>query len=215
LSVDPNGRALMLVGALARGLSHRLRTPLSIISNDLSYLRTLVPSGECDRALTRCREIAEILREISEGARLEGARQAFTIGALLEELRPETQISLELGGGGARQIEGDRAGLRRAFKLLAELLARFGAAGRGGVSIIAGGDEKTVRIRFVAEAPAGLKPGLPSEGYASLTELWSGALESDAWAPAVVDGVVWAHGGTIRAGVAESFSIQVELPAAV
>jgi len=47
--------------SLARALAHKIRTPLSIIQNELSYLASLLPAGECERAFDACRSISQIL----------------------------------------------------------------------------------------------------------------------------------------------------------
>lgn len=46
---------------LLKVLSHKVRTPLSVVMNDLSYYSSLLPAEECDRPLRRCREIADLL----------------------------------------------------------------------------------------------------------------------------------------------------------
>ncbi len=54
-----------LLDHLLRGLAHDIRTPLSVISNDLQYFATQLPKGECDRSLRRCKEISEHLSALS------------------------------------------------------------------------------------------------------------------------------------------------------
>ncbi|MCB0333050.1 MAG: hypothetical protein KDD55_06090 [Bdellovibrionales bacterium] len=53
------------LGHLLRGIAHDVRTPLSVISNDLQYFATQLPKGECDRSLRRCKEISEHLSALS------------------------------------------------------------------------------------------------------------------------------------------------------
>lgn len=54
-----------LVARLFHRLAHDLRTPLAVVSNELHYLSTLVPKGECDRAVARCRDIDEEIATLS------------------------------------------------------------------------------------------------------------------------------------------------------
>ena len=78
--------ALTLFAQLARSLSHRLRTPLSVISNDLTYFQSLLPPHECARGISRCREISAVLTEL---ARLNGApllREPLEVARVYEEL---------------------------------------------------------------------------------------------------------------------------------
>lgn len=52
---------LTVYRVLMKVLSHKVRTPLSVVMNDLSYYDGLLPDEECDRPLRRCREIADLL----------------------------------------------------------------------------------------------------------------------------------------------------------
>ncbi len=55
-----------LIGALLRSLAHTVRTPLSVVSNEIQYFSSLLPKGESDRALTRCRDIDQLLRRYAQ-----------------------------------------------------------------------------------------------------------------------------------------------------
>lgn len=55
---------LQLFASFLHGFSHTIRTPLSVINNDLAYFETLVGAAECTRSQRRCREIAELLDTI-------------------------------------------------------------------------------------------------------------------------------------------------------
>ncbi|NMC62950.1 MAG: hypothetical protein GYA55_07250 [SAR324 cluster bacterium] len=44
-------------------LNHKLRSPLSIIQNDLSFLETTLNNNECKRSLDKCSLISSILKE--------------------------------------------------------------------------------------------------------------------------------------------------------
>jgi len=47
-------------------LCHKIRTPLSVISNDLSFFETLLGSAEIDRSIRRVEEIKSILSDCSQ-----------------------------------------------------------------------------------------------------------------------------------------------------
>lgn len=57
--------SLELICNLLSALSHKLRTPLSVIKNDLSYFQSVLPVGECDRSLRKCDEISALLHELA------------------------------------------------------------------------------------------------------------------------------------------------------
>jgi hypothetical protein len=60
---DPE-RIVTAVGTLFRALSHLIRGDLSVISNDLSFLATLVPEGEVERAKNRCNSVISTLHSL-------------------------------------------------------------------------------------------------------------------------------------------------------
>jgi signal transduction histidine kinase len=64
MSTEPS--AAILLQTFVRVLAHRVRTPLSVILNDLSYLSSQHPPEEFERAVRRCREIAQILESIPQ-----------------------------------------------------------------------------------------------------------------------------------------------------
>lgn len=53
--------ALRTIQALVGALSHKLRTPLSVVQNDLSYLATVFAPEEFVRPIERCKQISQVL----------------------------------------------------------------------------------------------------------------------------------------------------------
>lgn len=62
---------LRLLKHLHKALSHRIRTPLSVISNDLQFLNSQYPHAELDRTIAQCKKITDVLTDcaIEEGSR--------------------------------------------------------------------------------------------------------------------------------------------------
>ena len=54
-----------VVSLLQRSLGHAIRTPLSVISNELQYLSAQFGEEECSRALLKCGEISDILGRLN------------------------------------------------------------------------------------------------------------------------------------------------------
>lgn len=50
-----------VVSLLQRSLAHAIRTPLSVVSNELQYLSSQYGEEDCSRALVKCGEISDIL----------------------------------------------------------------------------------------------------------------------------------------------------------
>lgn len=62
LPSDSNGQVLARCASIFRHLAHLMRTPLSVISNDLTFQSTVTPSGELERPLKKCRDLADLIR---------------------------------------------------------------------------------------------------------------------------------------------------------
>jgi hypothetical protein len=75
-----------LIGAFLHSLGHTLRTPLSVISNELYYLASLTPKGECDRAIRRCTELSETLKRVSVLSRADSPHEEVDLAQVLAEL---------------------------------------------------------------------------------------------------------------------------------
>lgn len=76
--------SLNIVNSLIRALGHKIRTPLSIVQNELSYLSTILPKGEADRAQTACRGIVGILAGLSQGIEGEQSKIAILLNEFLK-----------------------------------------------------------------------------------------------------------------------------------
>ena len=77
---------LKVISCLCRSLSHRIRTPLSVISNDLSYFSTKLGDDECSRALNKCREISAILGSITPPVIQQGESRGDLLVAVKKSL---------------------------------------------------------------------------------------------------------------------------------
>ena len=54
-----------------RALSHKIRTPLSVIQNELTYFKSKLAEEEFDRAFSACKNINELLKKASSAVKLE------------------------------------------------------------------------------------------------------------------------------------------------
>lgn len=59
-----NRNSLNLTLKILATLSHKVRNPLNVISNDINYLKAIYPEEDCDRALTRCRQIVDFFKPL-------------------------------------------------------------------------------------------------------------------------------------------------------
>jgi hypothetical protein len=101
---------------ILRFLSHKVRNPLNVISNDLNYLKVSYPAENCDRSLARCRQIADFFKpaDLLETVSTEN----FNLTQLVSEIFPE-----QAGGGQPFMIDGSFENLRQALVWFTELFA--------------------------------------------------------------------------------------------
>ncbi len=176
-----HGTALALLSAFVRAIAHKVRTPLSVITNDLSYLQTLVPPNECDRSLERSREIANLLRRLCEVGDAEVVLKPLLLGAVLPP---------NLAGLSELTVLGDESKLRLAFEFMNEVLF---ALGRGAMDV-AGSVTQASSIIELRHAMDVARPEIDGQSFETFTSLVNLALERDSPFPPLLDALLLAHG---------------------
>lgn len=73
---------LPAIQALVASLSHQIRTPLSIISNDLAYWSHSLPEGETDRAAQQIKTVSDILGNLQSLCRLVDNAQVVPLSGI-------------------------------------------------------------------------------------------------------------------------------------
>ncbi len=86
--------AVTLLANFVQSLAHRIRTPLSVISNDLTYLRSKFPEAAELNTLEKCKEIAELLGCYSQSLSKTNDSGPFTLNDL-KALLPDWKIEFE------------------------------------------------------------------------------------------------------------------------
>ncbi len=118
---DPLKTCHVLEG-FARVLSHKLRTPLSVIQNDLTYIQTLVAEGECRRSLYKCRQIVDLLREISPPRIIECPKSEFELHDMISGLGTAFSFVRLSGTGSGKNCA---PVLREAFEKLLTIVKKI------------------------------------------------------------------------------------------
>lgn len=88
-------RIITSVGTLFRALSHLIRGDLSVISNDLTFLSTLVPEGEVERSKSRCASIISTLHSLQCVNKSEFKPVETSVHALFQSVLPHIQLPKE------------------------------------------------------------------------------------------------------------------------
>jgi signal transduction histidine kinase len=120
--------AFALLTRLTEQLTHSLRTPLSVISNDLVFMATLVGDQECARAVSRCREIGARLSLLSDFAADPLDFRRVPLSSLLGQPAEESTVRtderrlrrtlevLEAGSGAPPRLRRDDRGLELRYR---------------------------------------------------------------------------------------------------
>jgi hypothetical protein len=180
LSAD-DSRPFELVGTLAEALSHLIRTPLSVISNDLHYFAGRIPAEELERSNEKCRRIAESLSSVALLGRTPLEFRAIDLGSLLAGVLKESLI----GFVPRAVIRGDHERLAVLLRIIRDLF--FGPHSRARMRIA--GDNAEIEL-----IDAGCVLSSPAASLSS-------ALRSpaDKTCKAVLaDAIIWAHGGSVE-----------------
>lgn len=114
--------SLDLLSAFLRALSHKIRTPLSVISNDLTYFQTLVPNEDFSRAIGKVQDISEILRSFSQPIGVTLKLQSLS-GAAFSQFLQDNDVAFKSDSKfDSLQIEVDPAGLVASIRLIQSLV---------------------------------------------------------------------------------------------
>lgn len=215
--------------ALLASLSHDLRTPLTAMRVAVEaledgmapdperYLRSL---GRDVDALSRLVEDLFLLSRI-EADRLEMDVEPIDVAELVDEaieaMQPvadRSRVRLELQRSGTTQVRGGPVELGRVVRNLLDNAIRFAPAGSL-VDVSVGRDNGQVRVSVADEGP-GFPPSFRSEAFREFTRPDAARTRSHGGAGlglAIVQGLVTAHGGSLRLGSGPGGVVTFALPA--
>lgn len=111
-----------ILSMFLRGLSHEVRTPLSVISNQLYLLKHV--EGGTEVGLHKVRHIDQLLNQFQPFLQI-GAQEEVDVGVLLEELKKDVlgEVKFLLHVSGSLIWNIDRARIKTALKALFEVSA--------------------------------------------------------------------------------------------
>lgn len=213
----PNNLPLALLAAYGRSLLHALRTPLAVISNELSYLKSVADSESGALAAAKCEQIRDLLKNFTPVQAVQGSSNSCL---LTEVARVDGQL------GASVLIASDPALLRQAFDLWERLRARLAsdhrartgdASGRQGWEVrpaeSAGGMvELTADVPIKCSGAAGL--------FRSFTELFAEHLQLDFVEAPLLDALFFSQGASVSLEVLTApeqrflLLVKIQLPVA-
>lgn len=189
------------MGALISGLAHKIRTHLSVISNELSYL-SITAGDQPIMGVERCREISRLLKEVQPPPKLELVRS--DLPDLLMRLGLPCPVSQDVHQDALR-IEASESALRYALGLLAPLIS-----GAPRTAILAAPAAPRLVLSYAAAVRAG--GSLPRAAARSFTEYFCLQCGVDSFAPPLIDAVLEAHHACIAIEPHEETAIRIEFP---
>lgn len=170
---------LEILTAFTKALSHKIRTPLSVISNELHYLGTKVSKEEIERANSQCKKISDIL---SAASLIEGdlSFERFNTSELLKSSTSNFEL------------KGDKEKLLKVFHLLAQTLGPIA-------------EEKAFlegKEIVISYKPSGSNYVDTTISYDTLSALVLENLNIDSIAPPLFDTIILSHGWKISSKIA-------------
>jgi len=118
---DDNQSELQVCARILRALAHRIRGDLSVITNDLAYIATLVDPSETERARSRCSRISTELAKIN----LVGSGEELRVATLGQVLRPFGAVDQLDDRISAVEVRVAQATLEQAAALLHEIFGTW------------------------------------------------------------------------------------------
>lgn len=199
----PHTLPLLVLAGLMRALSHKIRTPLSVISNDLSFFKSCLPTEDVDRSLQKVKVIGDILRSASDGAGVVVGSGPVTVGDWhVASQAAGWSSSPAASGEGALQLGVTHGALSAIARYSHELLG--GSAGSL-CALVVLEDRVTQRICL----PSSVTIDSPRE---SLTESIPALGCGDSLLPPILDAIVWASGGSLSVGRCGEPVVEISFP---
>ena len=120
---ERSDRPLILLSALLRALAHKIRTPLSVISNDLNFIKSTGFEVECARDLVKVKQISDLLRRCTSSVLQSATSNSLTITEICECI---TAVQLRSSDSDPKiRIRLDPQQLNIVLDLIAESLRNF------------------------------------------------------------------------------------------
>jgi hypothetical protein len=165
-----------LLIAFARALTHKIRTPLSVLSNDLFYFRSVLDAEEVEGSLVKAQSIADLLTSLSRFDR-SSEQEHFNISELLLEFGPLPPCM--------------RTGDREEFRLLiATIPEALREAGIVDIRPSIQDSGTTISLIYTCSLTASLKALPQLSQYCSLTELLFYGMGCDATLAPFIDALM-------------------------
>lgn len=205
MTADSNQRTLAIVSNLIRVLTHKIRTPLSVISNELEAFKAALPGSELDLSRQRVMQISEILKSLSQFAVSPAPKQRTNAQEILEEICKLHAAQIAVGKrAAALETLGDRRLFSLALNSLLGLLVQLDTQ----VEVESSADAEIGCIVF--RSP--FRSVLDNSGHApwtSLSSFFNDGMDLDSFLPPCIDSVLLAQGVSVSVTAQNGISISL------
>lgn len=204
-----------IVSALIRAIVHQIRTPLSVISNELEALRPRLSSAEIEREERKVQDISRFLRDLSQFS------SSGTLEQELDLLPILLNLSLRSGGNfrvrtetNNTRLRGDPRLLSLALSSLVDVLRGLGSSAGNDASDLAifecvvsrSGEALEIRI---ADGSGQDELDEGSREYQGLTAFCSGVLDTDSVLPPCIESILIAHNADVRIRIVSGIQVRM------
>lgn len=192
-----------ILRALTRALAHKLRSPLSVVSNDLQFLKSKLPDAEIERSQRKLKEISDILEKLESVTARPIERRAIAVRTLCQHCIPEALASLQ---NGSAQIDVDLEVCHLAFDQLRQLCAGL----KVNPIFTAALSEHEFCVQALLTPLSGNISALSGRIFNSLALALNLELALDFLEPPLIDSLFWAQGCNMRIVCEEGLNLELK-----
>lgn len=190
-------RELILLNAYYKALSHQIRGPLSVISNELQYFQSSGKKDEYAKCLEKCKHIAEIL-QMSQIPNPTFSMEGLDFLELVNSV-----FQVEVLQSTAMIVNGDAFKLQMAFTHLKEILNKLSNLSK--FKIASDKSSYLLQIHTPLNHPIEKK-------FDSLSAAVCLELGLDLLTPCLVDAILWAHAVKTSVSLGKDLFIELAFP---
>lgn len=198
MSAESAQRTHAIVSNLIRALTHKIRTPLSVISNELEALRAVLPAVELEASRQRVTQITELLKTLSQFAVSPAPKQNFDAQEIVRDLVASNSGRIVLREyAPALPVMGDRRMFALAVNSLAQVLLQLATQeSKEPVVMHSRLLEGCGVIGFRCEIRSVLCSSV-QRTWASLSDFFNDEIDLDSFLPSCIDSILLAQNVTV------------------
>lgn len=203
-------RALEAIQTLMRGLAHRVRTPLSVVSNELTYLAKVYQTEECRRAMDRCQGISQILKSASLSLDPSVQVEEIPLPDFLRSCLPGSSISAQVAPAGLC-LQVNTVEVKEAFLRIKDVLTEAASDLPADWRVVL--EQENHRLLLQLELHTQAVPRATGDmTFSSFASFFCTACGLDLLSAPLVDALLWANQGEVEITYDGNCRVQIDFP---